>query len=123
MLRRQYVSIVTIAATGSIAGCVGSNDNNSSDGQSPVESGEVSRNSADHYVEVEEGDTIRIETTNEETGRASTVQLYDPDGEQIFEREVEDTDTATHQVERNGDFRVIIATGGTASYEIYVESN
>lgn len=83
----------------------------------------MSRNLDDNYIAVEEGDTIRIEATEEEQGGGggTRVELYTPDGEQILEESIEDTAMVTHQAEESGDYRVLVATGGDASYEIYVE--
>ena len=87
-----------------------------------VESGEVSAGSDDHYVEMESGDVLRVEIVNEDAGRTSRVDLVNPDNDTIIEEEgIEDETTITHEAESAGDYRVIIYTGGTASYEIYVE--
>ncbi|MDR5657694.1 hypothetical protein RH831_10955 [Halodesulfurarchaeum sp. HSR-GB] len=90
----------------------------------PIESGEVTSNSADNFVEVKQGETVRIEVTEEEKSGAggTLVRLYDPDNEQIFEENVDDEATFTHQADQGGDFRVIVFTGGTASYAIFVET-
>jgi len=124
MDRRKYLTSTVVVLTGTIAGCTGSSgDSGGSDGPTPVESGDVSRNLADNYVAVEQGDTIRVVATEEEQGGGggTRVELYTPDGEQILEQSVEDTATVTHQAEGSGDYRVLVATGGDASYEIYVE--
>jgi hypothetical protein len=100
-----------------VTGCSG-------DGSGAEESGEVSSNSADNFIEVEQGDTIRIVVAEEEqsAGGGTLVRLFNPDGEQLLEENVDEETTITHQAKRGGEFRVIVFTGGTASYEIYVES-
>jgi len=121
MERREYLGLTIVSALGSIAGC--SSSPTGSDTPSPVESGEVSQNSADNFIEVEQGDTIRIEVTEEEqsAGGGTLVTLSDPAGEQLLEEEVDDERTVTYEAEQSGEYRVIVFTGGTASYEIYVE--
>lgn len=122
MKRREYLGILTIATIG-VSGCTGSSDGSGQEPE-PKESGQVSSNSADNYVEVEQGETIRIEVIEEEksAGGGTLVRLYHPDGEEISEEDVDDERTVTHQAEQGGEYRVIVFTGGTASYEIYVES-
>jgi len=118
MDRRRYLAGVGAALGSVLAGCSSSPGGGSG---GPVESGEVSAGSENHYVEMESGDTLRVEITNEDAGRSSTVQIVNPDNETIIEEGVEDEKTITHDAETAGDYRVIVYTGGTASYEIYID--
>ena len=121
MERRQYLAGIGATLGTVLAGCSGSPDTEGgSDG--PVESGEVSAGSDDHFVEVESGDTIRVEITNEDAGRDSVVDIIDPDNNNVVREEgITEERTITHEAESTGDYQIVIYTGGSASYEIYVE--
>lgn len=129
--RRRLIKTVATAGTAMIAGCstnTGDGDENDEDtgdsgnnGSSLAESGRVSAGDHTQKIEVEEGETIRVEADNEE-GEATLVSLGDPEGEQIFSNFVETEDTFTHTTEQTGVFTVIISQpDGTASYQIYIE--
>ncbi|MDB2253519.1 hypothetical protein PM033_17500 [Halorubrum ezzemoulense] len=120
MDRRRYLAGAGATLGTVLAGCSGSTEGEGGS-EPPVESGEVGAGSADHYVEIESGDTLRVEITNEDTGRTSRVEIVNPDNDTIIEEDVEDETTITHEAESTGDYRVIIYSAGTASYEIYVE--
>ena len=112
MRRRQVLSVAGAAATAAIAGCSGLDAEESGTVRAPDD--------AIHNIDVNEGQTIRVELDNEE-GFATDVILEDPDGGDVFAEIVETEETFTHVAEQSGTYRVIIFPDGTASYQIYIE--
>lgn len=118
MDRRQYIGTLALVGTGVLAGCSGSEGV----GSSPEESGRVrSPNDAVHNFDVSEGDTLRIEIDNEEG--FNTIVTVDSPEELVADAEVQTEDTITHTAESSGVYMVMIIPDGTASYEIYIESD
>lgn len=111
MERRQYLAATVVAATTGLAGCSGAGAEHS---------GTVSQ-TTQHNVEVERGETVRVEASNDE-GPRTTITIVDPEGEIAVQERVEVESTITHAAEVGGVFRVIINTTGTTTYEIYVDA-
>lgn len=112
MRRRRVLSVAGAAATAALAGCSGLDAEESGTVRAPDE--------AIHNIDVEEGQTIRVEIDNEE-GFATDTILVDPDENDVFAELVETEETFTHTAEQSGVFRVLIYPDGTASYQIYIE--
>lgn len=96
-----------------LAGC-------SSSSSSGAEESGTATESTIHNVEVEEGETLRIEADNEQ-GYLTFVIVDDPDDEEIVNVEVETEDTITHEAQQSGDYRVWIIPDREASYEIHID--
>lgn len=116
--RRRFITGIATTAAIIITGCTGGSNGSSSNS---VESGRVSNDDHTKKIEVEEGETIRIEADNVE-GEGTLVSLLNPKGDQLFSKFVETEDTFTHTAERSGIFSLIVSQpDGTASYQIYIE--
>lgn len=124
--RRNFITSVATAGAIAVAGCSSNSDNDGSSGgdsgSNLEESGGVTNDDHTKNLDVEEGETIRIEVDNEE-GEVTLATLSNPEQEeQIFSNWVETEDTFTHTAEQSGVFTVIISQpDGTASYQIYIE--
>jgi hypothetical protein len=123
--RRKFIRSVVAAGTIVVAGCSSNADldggNGENNGSNLEDSGTVNNNDHTKNLDIEEGETIRIEADNEE-GEATLVSLANPEGEQIFSNFVETEDIFTHTAEQSGVFSVIVSQpDGTASYQIYIE--
>lgn len=122
--RRKFIICVATAGLLGVAGCSSNRDSDGGsggNGDNLEESGTVTNSDHTKNLDVEEGETIRIEANNEE-GEATLASLTSPEGEQIFSNFVETEDTFTHTAEQGGVFSVIVSQpDGTASYQIYLE--
>ena len=119
MDRRQYIGTLALGAVGVLAGCT--DDGNGIGGPSPVESGTArGPDETIHRLDVEEGETVRIEVDNEE-GFATDVILDDPDGNEAIYETVETEATLTHEAEQTGVYTFVIFPDERASYQIYIE--
>ncbi|MBP1923093.1 MULTISPECIES: hypothetical protein [Halorubrum] len=112
MKRREYLGCVSIMSVTMLSGCSGLDAEESGTVRAPDD--------ALHNIDVEQGQTIRVEIDNRE-GFATDVILEDPGGNDVFNEIVETEGSFTHTAEQSGVFRVIIFPDGTASYEIYIE--
>lgn len=126
MNRREYLGATVTVLAGGIAGCTGSSGGSAgsdeSDTPTPVESGEVTSGSDDHYVETAAGDLLRVQINDLEPGASAIVDIIDPDNDNVVREEgIESEQQVTHEATQDGDYRVIVFARGTISYEIFVE--
>jgi hypothetical protein len=110
MNRRTFLGGCTAAAL-LLAGCSGVGG--------PVESGSLDGEQVTHEIDVQAGETVRIEV---EGGSLTVARVLGPDGEDLLGNvaAISSDITLTPTAEQTGTHRVVL--GGDASYEIYVES-
>ena len=115
MKRRQYLAAVGVATAGALAGCSG--------GSGAEVSGTVrDPDNSTHNVDVESGQTLRVEVENTE-GPMTAVRVNTPDGDRAIDDTVDTEATFTHTAESTGAYRVTIVPTGSASYEIHIDTD
>lgn len=120
MDRRKFVVSAVSVGTVGLAGCTGDGgDDGGVLGSSAEESG-ITFSDTTHRIDVEEGETIRVEVDNEE-GFATDVFISGPDFEDTTDAFVETEETITHVAAHDGVYTIQIFPDGQASYEIYIE--
>ena len=110
--RRKFITGVATVSTVALAGCTGSDAD---------ESGRV-RYPDDTLVnfDVQEGETIRVVVDNQD-GYDTVVQIQDTNEDLAAEEFVETEAELTYTAESSGVHRVFISPDDLASYEVYIE--
>lgn len=111
MQRRTFLTGLVAAG---LTGCIGQTS-----GETIIN--ERVRDSSTFNFEVSSDDTIELYVDNEE-GMMTYVGIEDPDGELIFEADIETEDTITIHPEDDGVHRLYVSPSGRASVELGVSS-